>query len=270
MIKKGLWKTATLAGLWATLPLFVQAASFTWSGDFDPGWKERWGVIHDRAWWGERNMDVVVEKNGKFKKFFRVGYPAGSASPSVSREHGAPVGGCGFYADLGIKPCDALKLSYHVRFARDFDFVKGGKLPGLFGGTVMSGGHIPDGTNGFSTRYMWRAKGDGEMYAYLPTSKVWGTSLGRGDWRFKKGAWQHLEQTVTLNHAGKDDGSIKVCVDGKLVLDQQGLNFRTVEGLKIEGIMFDTFFGGGDVSWASKQDNHIDFADFSVESVDFK
>ncbi|WP_181449171.1 polysaccharide lyase [Nonomuraea aridisoli] len=44
----------------------------------------------------------------------------------------------------------------------------------------MNGGRIPDGTNGLSTRFMWRANGAGEVYAYLPTSREHGTSLGRG------------------------------------------------------------------------------------------
>jgi hypothetical protein len=65
-----------------------------------------------------------------------------------------------------------MRLSYYVRFSENFDFVKGGKLPGLFGGVGNSGGEIPDGTDGFSTRFMWRRNGDfkpqGSQYVASP------------------------------------------------------------------------------------------------------
>jgi hypothetical protein len=45
----------------------------------------------------------------------------------------------------------------------------GGKLPGLYGGNPQcSGGR--DTENCFSTRYMWREDGHGELYMYFPQS----------------------------------------------------------------------------------------------------
>lgn len=76
-----------------------------------------------------------------------------------------------------------MRLSYAVRFSSNFNFVLGGKLPGLYGGIGNTGGNIPDGTDGFSTRYMWGRNGVGEVYAYLPTSQQYGTGIGRGNWR---------------------------------------------------------------------------------------
>jgi len=224
---------------------------------------EAWGVI-DRGSWGMENMQAIADPSGRFDRVLRVYYPAGSASPTVSRNSGAPLGGAQFYANLGMTPTDSLLLSYYVCFSENFDFVKGGKLPGIFGGTVTSEGKIPDGTNGFSTRFMWRRNGDGEVYAYLPTSEKYGTSLGRGNWQFQPGTWHHIEQEVFLNQPGQFDGSIRVWVDGQLILDRRGLLFRTTDTLQIEGIFFSTFFGGGDSSWATSKDVYADFADFSV------
>jgi hypothetical protein len=240
----------------------------TWSDGFESErWMKHWGV-QERGSWGLKNMEVMEDYSDRFSKVLRVRYPKGSASPTVSRNEQAPVGGAQFFADLGMQPQDSLRLSYYVRFSKDFDFVKGGKLPGLFGGTVNDGRKIPDGTNGFSTRYMWRSKGRGEVYAYLPTSKEHGTSIGRGNWRFQPGQWHHLEQEVVLNQLGHNDGRIRVWLDGEKVLDEAGLMFRTIDSLKIEGILFSTFFGGGDSSWATPKDVYVDFADFSVVSVD--
>lgn len=235
-----------------------------WEGQLDDiNWKQDWG-IRNRGDWGWENLEVIDDETGKFNQIIRVRYPAGSASPRVSRREDRPLGGSQFYADLGIEPRDRLRLSYYIRFSENFDFVKGGKLPGLFGGRGNSGGKIPDGTDGFSTRYMWRRDGEGEVYAYLPTSEEYGTSIGRGSWKFQPGRWYYLEQVVTLNDRNENNGRVRVYVDGTEKIDLQNLTFRTTETLKIEGLFFSTFFGGGNASWATPRDVYIDFANFSV------
>lgn len=238
-----------------------------WSDRFEAAnWKEHWN-FRKRGHWGLQNIEVIKDTSGRFSKVLRVLYPAGSASPTVTNNDGAPIGGTQFFADLGMPSHDTMRLSYYVRFSENFDFVKGGKLPGFFGGTVNNGRKIPDGSNGFSTRYMWRKNGKGEVYAYLPTSREHGTSIGRGNWLFKPGTWHYLEQEVVLNQPGKNNGRIQVWLDGKKVLSKDGLTFRTAKALKIEGIFFSTFFGGGDQSWASSKDVYADFADFSIASA---
>ncbi|HEY9649617.1 MAG TPA: hypothetical protein V6C95_03065, partial [Coleofasciculaceae cyanobacterium] len=238
-----------------------------WSDNFEAtNWKERWSVSSDKDW-GWENATVITDPSGKFAKVLRVRYPAGSASPAVSRKYNVPLGGTQFYSTLGITATNSLRLSYYLRFSENFDFVKGGKLPGLFGGDGASGGTIPNGTDGFSTRFMWRKNGDGEVYAYLPTSNEYGTSIGRGNWRFQPGRWYRLEQEVRLNQPGQNNGQIRVWLDGQEVLEQQGLTFRSIDQLKINGIFFSTFFGGNDTSWATPKDVYVDFANFSVMAV---
>jgi len=61
-------------------------------------------------------------------------------------------------------PFRTVLLTYEVAFDSTFDWVKGGKLPGLRGGpdaNTCDGGSASDGTC-FSTRIMWRKSGDGE------------------------------------------------------------------------------------------------------------
>jgi hypothetical protein len=235
-----------------------------WSSDFtEDNWEKHWGII-SRGRWGHTNAIVMSDPTGQFKRILRVRYPSNSASPTVTRQENAPVGGTQFYATLNIIPQTKLRLSYYVRFSPDFNFVKGGKLPGLYGGTATSGGNIPDGTNGFSTRYMWRRKGAGEIYAYLPTSKTYGTSLGRGNWYFQPGKWYKVEQKIALNQPGKSNGIIQVWVNNQEVLNIGNVLFRKSENLQIEGIFFSTFFGGSDSSWATPKDVYIDFTGFSI------
>ena len=59
----------------------------------------------------------------------------------------------------------SMLLTYEVAFDTYFDWVKGGKLPGLRGGlnsTGCSGGNKADGLDCFSSRLMWRKNGAGE------------------------------------------------------------------------------------------------------------
>ncbi|MGF1515556.1 MAG: polysaccharide lyase [Elainellaceae cyanobacterium] len=223
--------------------------------------------------WGFENLELVSDATSSEEvPVLRVYYPAGSASPSVSRGGGVALGGAQFYADVEADLADQaqqerLHLSYRVRFSENFDFVKGGKLPGLFGGEGASGGNIPDGTDGFSARLMWRRDGQGEVYAYLPTSETYGTSIGQGSWRFRPGEWTRVEQEVTLNRPGEADGRIRLWINGDLAVDEAGLTFRTDDALRLDGLFFSTFFGGGDASWATPQDVYADFADFTIGHV---
>lgn len=236
------------------------------ANEFSSGWTTRWGVRRSGSW-GQQNMQVVPDPTGRFGNVLRVTYPAGSASPTVTRNDQAPSGGTQFYADMGMAPQTSARLSYYVRFSENFDFVKGGKLPGLFGGTGNNGGDIPNGTDGFSTRYMWRRGGQGEIYAYLPTSEDHGTSIDRGAWNFRPGVWHHIEQQVTLNQPGRSDGQVRVWFDGVAVAHEGGLNFRSTDSLRLNGLFFSTFFGGGDPSWATPRNVHADFAQFSISPV---
>ncbi len=222
-------------------------------------------AVREDGDFGRENLDVL--EDSKFGHILRVNYPKDSASPSLNKEEGAPVGGAQLYLQpLKGVPADRLHLRYYVRFPEDFDFVKGGKLPGLYGGTVTGGRRSPDGTDGFSTRLMWRRDGVGEVYAYLATSEEEGTSLGRGSWSFQPGRWHVIEQEVSLNRPDNQDGSIRVWLDNREVLNETNLQFRTTNKLKIEGVFFSTFFGGSDSSWATPKDTSVDFAGFKVGS----
>jgi hypothetical protein len=68
-------------------------------------------------------------------------YPNGSINPGNK-----PQGGTEFYAHpLDVKGAMNVTLEYSVFFPKDFDFVKGGKLPGLYGGHKgCSGGNAAE------------------------------------------------------------------------------------------------------------------------------
>jgi hypothetical protein len=221
----------------------------------------------DHGSFGLDQVAIMAADDPRFGAVMRVRYPADSASQLSAATADTPHGGAQAYLAWTGGPVDEAYLRYYVRFPADFDFVKGGKLPGLYGGTVTSGRKIPDGTDGFSTRFMWRAKGAAEVYAYLPSSVGHGTSIGRGSWAWPTGVWVEVQQHVRLNRPGHADGQVRVWVNGVPVLSQGGLTFRTVADLRIEGLFFSTFFGGGDASWATPRDQHADFAGFALSTT---
>ncbi|MEO6202034.1 MAG: polysaccharide lyase [Nitrospirales bacterium] len=196
---------------------------------------------------------AVAHDSGTVPTFLRVTYPAGSVGEGTE------------WKAKPFTPRESIHLRYQVRFPTDFDFVRGGKLPGLYGGTGNSGGNIPDGTDGWSTRLMWRTGGQGEVYAYLPTSETWGTRLGTGSWNFTAdGKWHTVEQKVILNTPGSKNGEVTIWYDGVKVMRATGLTFRTTDTLKVDGVFFSTFFGGNDATWATPRTVHADFANFAV------
>ncbi|TFK66794.1 hypothetical protein BDN72DRAFT_130294 [Pluteus cervinus] len=164
-------------------------------------------------------------------------YPKGSVNPSKK-----PVGGAQFYASpIDITDARNVTMKYCIFFTADFDFVRGGKLPGMYGGTMgCSGGNVAEDC--FSTRLMWRRKGKGELYLYGPRGKQtkalcaapgsecgggYGTSVGRGSFTFARGKWTCVQQTVTLNTPGKQDGHFTLDVNGKRVIERHDILYRS-------------------------------------------
>jgi hypothetical protein len=216
-----------------------------------------------RVWGVAENVRLVAAAPER-PPALAVRYPEGSINPSSA----APRGGAGFVSRAGLQDgVDATCLRYRVRFAEGFAFAKGGKLPGLYGGDGPVGGAAA--AAGFSARLMWRAAGHGELYAYLPeagstSGRRYGQSLGRGAWRFPAGRWVTVEQEIVLNDPGAANGVARIWIDGTLRLELRDLVFRQVPAVQIEGLMFSTFFGGSDLSWASPRDQEAHFTDFAL------
>ncbi len=188
-----------------------------------------------------------------------VDYPAGSSAPSA----GAPYGGAQICIPFAGGSRSDATLSYSVRFPVGFEFVKGGKLPGLYGGAepFSGGGH---NASGWSMRLMWRAGGAAEVYGYISTTSGYGDDWGRGNFTFQAdGQWHTLTEHIHLNTPGRSDGYVTLAYDGVVRIQQSALAI-TVNGTPIGGLFFSTFYGGHDASWAPSAPMHIDFARFSA------
>ncbi|KAJ1305672.1 hypothetical protein OPQ81_010411 [Rhizoctonia solani] len=227
---------------------------------------------------------VVVEGLNTFE----ASYPEGSINPK-----GAIKGGFGCYLERGeFEKAKDVLLSYAVKFEDGFDFVKGGKLPGLYGGATpelaygCSGGRQDDRDKCFSLRLMWRAKGVGEIYTYIPNipsnhealknvppvthcNPDFGWSVARGSFYFNSGEWTTIAERVRLNDIGCANGRIQLWANGELVVDIHGLEIRVEKEVVFRGAHFQTFFGGKAQDWASTKDQCAYFGAISGGVVEW-
>jgi hypothetical protein len=119
---------------------------------------------------------------------------------------------------------------------------------------------------------MWRADGKIVQYVYYPDQP--GDYGQDFDWDFggcpryfHPGQWHCVETRVELNHPGKKDGRITSWLDGDKALEVGGLRFRDIASIHIDQFQFETFFGGGDASWASPKDQRATFDDFAIAAT---
>ncbi len=181
---------------------------------------------------------------------------------------------------------DTLWISYSIMFQENFEFVRGGKLPGLGGGSTPTGGQATDGTDGFSARIMWRVRNIGNedrgaicQYMYhMDKPGVYGEDLfwAYPDYSqnqtkrfFTPGQWHSVKTRIIINSPGEFDGRVTSWLDRDLGLDST-IRYRAdgVSSFAIDKFLFSTFFGGSDSTWAPLKDEYIYFDDFIISTDD--
>ena len=189
-------------------------------------------------------------------KSIKIWYPPGQVDSKPS--------GAQWQTDLNGEYSE-LYLSYKVKFASDFDFTLGGKLPGLAGSTDYGSSNKE-----WSGKLMWRENGKAEFYMHVSNS-----SLKSYDWilnnthtSFKKGVWQEIQIHYKLNTPGQNNGLMEAWLDGQLVGRYANINiFRKAgdQDIFINNLFFSTFYGGND-SYAPTKNEYAWFDEFKVST----
>ena len=139
------------------------STAVTWHGQFagygSSAWQSSWGYAAQGSF-GDGQLSKISDPTAPGgSPALRVVYGQGSSANSCGN---CPnPGGAQFYTSFanmghpGFASAEVLYLRYYVKFQAGFDFGRGGKLPGLYGGPISqeSGGRHGQA---FSTRYMWR------------------------------------------------------------------------------------------------------------------
>lgn len=209
----------------------------------------------------EGRVDIVEGAEAHSGKSLRILYPKGGVGPGE--------GGAQWLVNLP-KSFDELYVSYWVKFGTGFDFVKGGKIPGLGGGANNTGGSKPDGTDGWSGRMMWRTGGDAVQYLYHPDQPtIYGEDLGYdigGQRSFVPGEWVQVEHHFVMNTPGQHDGIVEAWWNGQKAMERTDIRYRDVDTFAIDVFYFSTFFGGSGADWAATKDEYTYFDDFVIST----
>ena len=149
-------------------------------------------------------------------------------------------------------------LNYDVKFDVDFQFVKGGKLHGLGPDVPITGGKAmrPDG---WSARVTFKEEGSVRSYLYSQNKDGrYGTGVYSPDFHFEKDQYYAVSLHVKLNEdPTENDGYAHIYIDGKRIIQHNGVCFRGVDGEEtlISTFLFSTFHGGHEPHWAPRNSN---------------
>ena len=171
------------------------------------------------------------------------------------------------------QPLREATLSFDVRFDKDFQFVRGGKLHGL-GPTRPTTGGNPTKPDGWSVRLTFRGQGGLQTYVYDQRKEgKYGIGKVAENFAFKPGRWYHLDLHVRVNDDSyAADGLAHVWVDGKRLIEHDNLQLRAEGGDEtlITSLLYSTFHGGNGPTWAPTNDDgsfatvYADFDNFAV------
>lgn len=251
-------------------PALAGDCGVLWASGYERGdaWADAWGIASSSTSRDPLYQALIDGEGALSGLSSRVTYPAGLFASAGGTQYRMRFD----RVSPAIAPREAAYLRYYVRFDPGFDFVRGGKLPGLVGGEANTGGDRPDGTDGWSARMMWRANGRIVQYVYHPDQPTddgedlpWDAQCQR---YFEPGRWHCVETMVQMNSVsesgGAHDGVVRSWLDGELALERTDMRFRDVPELAVDSVYFSTFFGGGDASWAPARDQHATFDGFVV------
>lgn len=226
-------------------------------------WEQDW---NNPLWANYANgLGIIVENDDN--KFLKIEFPPGSFLLDNS--------GVQWLTSLD-STYNELYFSYRIKFSQDFiNTDLHGKLPGLSGGSSVAGGDLPDGTDGWSGRYMFHGTylrfylyhpelylnyGDPEP---IPGKEYHGESvIFDTDIVIQPENWYVITQRIVMNNTGMHDGLVEGYIDNKLLARKTGIRFRDVEELAIDKIFMANFFGGS--GSPPETDVNICFDDFCV------
>lgn len=225
--------------------------------DFKGFWRGNWHIEHDNAFGWDNAFVVNDLMHGRVLQVMHKG------ATSCAKITPLNPGGLQFFNAFKDK-YEHLILAYSVNFEEGFRFCRGGRLPGLYGGDIISEDQVPNGTNGFLSKIGWTSNGFGELILNLPPvngQNRW--YYTGGGWRFTPGKWHTIQQEIYLNKDSKD-GYAKITFDDKKVIFMPDLCFRNSDDVKIKGIAFTNYYGENDPLATCPADTWMEFSCFKI------
>ncbi len=200
--------------------------------------------------------DVSIAKlpNGPAPVVMTVRMPKGSTSPN-----GSPKGGMSFpWLPRPVQGKTAACLSYSVLLPPNFEFNRGGVLPGIRG--MEPDMPSPDE---FTARMVWREDGEGGANLRVASAgETRSLPAYREGFAIPRGRWVKLDQEVVLNAPKQADGVLRVWIDGALALERTDLIYRSKPSVVVSGVAAEVYYGTSDGAGAAPADTQISLTPF--------
>lgn len=235
-------------------------------GDYrETEWKRDW----NNPTWANHALGYGIILKDNVSKNLQISFPKG--------EMGMDSSGVQWHGKFS-QGYDELYLTYKVKFSQGFTNKDlQGKLPGFSGAASNTGGSLPTGKDGWSTRYMFHGT-EILFYLYYPEmykdfgddTPVAGKTYYGSAVYFQPGftlqpnVWYTVTQRVVMNTIGKADGLVEGYLNGKLCAVKTGMRFRDISSIQIDRINFGNFLGGS--GKPPLNDEFIYYDDFCVFS----
>ncbi len=179
----------------------------------------------------------------------------------------------GQFAQIPIqRSSNSYTLRYNVKFPNNFEFGKGGKIPGLAGGRAYSGCRSEEtkrNGDGWSSRVMWTDGGNNRPFFY-PYVYYNGMPTRCGDsfnkkYYIQKNKWYTVEMFVKMNTGSSSNGVLRIKVNNQTLIQKNNMKWVTKNaGREIDKFMMGIFRGGNDSSWHVYKDTNILFDNFTL------
>lgn len=203
----------------------------------------------ERDWGLDKNGHLLKVSAGPEPAALEVRMPAGGRAGGTIDN---PVSGVGFkWMPSFLRRATSACVTYNVWVPEDFPVNRGGVLPGLFGGDPRAAAKDA-GQPFFAVRLRWLGKGAiGYQYIGPNRRKTVQRALADGRVRLPRGRWVSFAEEIKLNTPGRNDGALRIWVDGALQLEVKKLSFRRDGKLGFTGVWADTHFvRSGSGAWA--------------------
>ena len=202
------------------------------------------------------NVAIARIKDAPAPLAIGVSLNKGSASP---RWAAGAKGGMSYpWEPRSLQSKTAACLTYHVLLPADFDFHRGGVLPGLAGAEAAERG------DSFFARLVWRPAGRGGVSVRLGDGASKTGTAESDAFDFPRGRWVKLEQEVVLNTPKKADGILRVWVNGVLAVERSDISYRSKPEVALASVAAEVHYGGADAQGAAPKDAKVWLSPFQV------
>ncbi len=204
-------------------------------------WGTDWGVLS--------NARVIATGDKAHPHALEVSLRAQDGVPASLDDR---VSGMSFlWESNSLSQATSACLSYSVWVPKSFKHGSGGRLPGIIGGLPGSMDlEPPPNAKPFGVHVVWRSEGD---FVVVPKAQNGErrnvAALDRSNSGLEPGRWIHIEQEAVLNNPGKQDGLMRVWVDGKLQVEKQNLAWRGTVEQRWIGVVGDTHYSRSGRDW---------------------